>query len=401
MRFGVFIAPYHMVGENPTLAFERDLQLVEAVEDLGYEEAWFGEHHSGGTEISGAPDLMIATAAARTKRIRLGTGVSSLPYHHPFMFADRMVQLDHLTRGRLIVGVGPGALPGDAYMMGIETTRQREMMLESLEAVLELWRDEAPVNRETDWFTLRDARLQLRPYSRPGIEVSVAVTASPSGPVAAGKFGIGLLSIAATQRKAFEALARNWRTATETAAAHGNTLSRQGWRLCGPMHIAESEEQARKEVETGLAQWVDYFQNVGAIPILGDFDPGEDIVAAVNETGVGVIGTPDMAIDQLRRLQNQSGGFGTYLLMAHEWANREATLRSHELISRYVMPAFQDSLEPLERSRDWTIFHRETLMGNITNAIVGATQQFLEERDARRRASEQATADAAALHASQ
>jgi limonene 1,2-monooxygenase len=386
MRFGVFIAPYHMVGDNPTLALERDLQLVEAVEGLGYEEAWFGEHHSGGTEIIAAPELMIATAAARTQRIRLGTGVASLPYHQPFMFADRMVLLDHLTRGRLIVGVGPGALPGDAYMMGIETNRQRDMMMEALEAVLELWADEGPVNRETDWFTLRDARLQLRPYSRPGIEVSVAVTASPSGPVAAGKFGIGLLSIAATQKKAFDALARNWRTAEESAARHGNTVSRQGWRLCGPMHIAETEEQARRDVEAGLSQWVDYFLNVGAIPILGDFDPGDDIVEAVNETGVGVIGTPEMAIDQLRRLEEKSGGFGTYLLMAHEWANREATLRSYELISRYVMPAFQDSLEPLERSRDWTVFHRERLMGNIYNAIAGETQKFLDERDARRRA---------------
>jgi limonene 1,2-monooxygenase len=384
MRFGVFIAPYHMVGDNPTLALERDLQLVEAAERLGYEEAWFGEHHSGGTEIIAAPELMIATAAARTHRIRLGTGVASLPYHQPFMFADRMVLLDHLTRGRLIVGVGPGALPGDAYMMGIETTRQRDMMTESLEAVLELWADEGPVNRETDWFTLRDARLQLRPYSRPGIEVSVAVTASPSGPLAAGRFGIGLLSIAATQKKAFDALARNWRTAEESAARHGTTVSRQGWRLCGPMHIAETEEQARRDVEAGLSQWVDYFLNVGAIPILGDFDPGEDIVTAVNETGVGVIGTPEMAIDQLRRLKEKSGGFGTYLLMAHEWANREATLRSYELISRYVMPAFQDSLEPLERSRDWTVFHREKLMGNIYNAIAGETQKFLDEREARR-----------------
>jgi limonene 1,2-monooxygenase len=304
-----------------------------------------------------------------------------------------MVQLDHLTRGRLIVGVGPGALPGDAYMMGIETTRQRDMMLEALEAVLALWSDEEPVNRETDWFTLRDARLQLRPYSRPGIEVSVAVTASPSGPVAAGRFGIGLLSIAATQRKAFDALARNWRTATETAAAHGKTVSRQGWRLCGPMHIAETEEQARRDVEAGLTQWVDYFQNVGAIPILGDFDPGEDIVAAVNETGVGVIGTPEMAVEQLRRLREKSGGFGTYLLMAHEWANREATLKSYELISRYVMPAFQDSLEPLERSRDWTIFHREQLMGNIYSAVAGETQKFLAERDARRAAAAQAEAE--------
>jgi limonene 1,2-monooxygenase len=375
-----------MVGDNPTLALERDIQLVEAVEELGYDEAWFGEHHSGGTEIIASPELMIATAAAKTKRIRLGTGVASLPYHHPFMFADRMVLLDHLTRGRLIVGVGPGALPGDAYMMGIETTRQRDMMTESLDAVMALWRDEEPVNRETDWFTLRDARLQMRPYSKPSIEVSVAVTASPSGPVAAGKFGVGLLSIAATQKKAFDALARNWRTAEDSAAANGQTVSRQGWRLCGPMHIAETEEQARRDVERGLAQWVDYFQNVGAIPILGDFDPGDDIVAAVNETGVGVIGTPEMAIEQLRRLQEKSGGFGTYLLMAHEWANREATLRSYELISRYVMPVFQDSLEPLARSRDWTIFHREQLMGNIYSAVAGATQKFLEERDARRRA---------------
>jgi limonene 1,2-monooxygenase len=306
------------------------------------------------------------------------------------MFADRMVQLDHLTRGRLIVGIGPGALPGDAYMMGIETTRQRDMMTEAMEAVLALWADEEPVNRETDWFTLRDARLQLRPYSKPGIEVSVAVTASPSGPVAAGRFGVGLLSIAATQKKAFDALARNWRTATDSAAAHGNTVYRDKWRLCGPMHIAETEEQARRDVEVGLTKWVDYFQNVGAIPILGDFDPGEDIVSAVNETGVGVIGTPDMAIEQLRRLNEKSGGFGTYLLMAHEWANREATLRSYELISRYVMPVFQDSLEPLERSRDWTVFHREQLMGNIYSAVAGATQQFLKERDARRRAEAQA-----------
>ncbi|OBA92162.1 monooxygenase [Mycobacteriaceae bacterium 1482268.1] len=390
MRFGVFIAPYHMVGDNPTLALERDIQLVEAVEDLGYEEAWFGEHHSGGTEIIASPELMIATAAAKTKRIRLGTGVASLPYHHPFMFADRMVLLDHLTRGRLIVGVGPGALPGDAYMMGIETTRQRDMMTESLDAVMALWRDEEPVNRETDWFTLRDARLQMRPFSRPSIEVSVAVTASPSGPVAAGKFGVGLLSIAATQKKAFDALARNWRTAQDSAAANGTTVSRDKWRLCGPMHIAETEEQARRDVEKGLSQWVHYFQNVGAIPVLGDFDPGDDIVGAVNETGVGVIGTPDMAIEQLRRLQEKSGGFGTYLLMAHEWANREATLRSYELISRYVMPVFQDTLEPLERSRDWTIFHREQLMGNIYSAVAGATQKFLEERDARRRAESEA-----------
>src|SRR3546814_11599505 len=88
------------------------------------------------------------------------------------MLADRMVLLDHLTRGRVMFGVGPGALPSDAYMMGIEVARQREMMEESLEAILELLAGEKPVNRSTDWFTLRDARLQLRPYSDPCFEIA-------------------------------------------------------------------------------------------------------------------------------------------------------------------------------------------------------------------------------------
>ena len=136
LGFGIFLAPFHPVGQNPTLALERDLQLIEHLDALGFDEAWIGEHHSAGFEIIASPEVFIAAAAGRTHRIRLGTGVSSLPYHHPFMLADRLVLLDHLTRGRLMIGVGPGALPSDAYMMGIDPVRQRDMMEESLEAIL-------------------------------------------------------------------------------------------------------------------------------------------------------------------------------------------------------------------------------------------------------------------------
>jgi limonene 1,2-monooxygenase len=123
LRFGAFIAPFHPVDENPTRALERDMELVEWIEQLGYDEAWIGEHHSAGYEIIASPEVFIAAAAARTRRIRLGTGVSSLPYHHPLILADRMVQLDHMTRGRVMFGVGPGALPSDAFMMGIDVAR--------------------------------------------------------------------------------------------------------------------------------------------------------------------------------------------------------------------------------------------------------------------------------------
>src|SRR5439155_760550 len=170
-----------------------------------YDEAWFGEHHSAGFEIIASPEVFIAAAAARTGHIRLGTGVSSLPYHHPFMLADRMVLLDHLTLGRAMFGVGPGALPSDAFMLGIDPIRQREMMDESLDTMLALFTSEEPITRETDWFTLRHARLQLRPYTRPHMEMAVAATVSPAGPRAAGKYGLGLLSIGATTARGWGA----------------------------------------------------------------------------------------------------------------------------------------------------------------------------------------------------
>src|SRR5919197_4079809 len=155
MRFGIFLAPFHRHDENPTLALERDLHLIEHLDALGYDEAWIGEHHSAGTELIASPEVFIAAAAARTRHIRLGTGVSSLPYHHPLLLADRMVLLDHLTRGRVMLGVGPGALPSDAYMMGIEVARQRDMMEEALEAILRLLREDEPITLKTDWFELR------------------------------------------------------------------------------------------------------------------------------------------------------------------------------------------------------------------------------------------------------
>src|SRR5690606_37346536 len=195
LRFGAFFAPFHPVGQNPTLALEYDLQRAEALDRLGYDEVWFGEHHSGGYELIGSPEIVIAAAAQRTQRIKLGTGVISLPYHHPFLVADRLALLDHLTKGRLIVGTGPGALPTDAHIMGIDPVEQRRMMEESLEAILALFTSDEPIGRETDWFTIRDGQLHLRPFQHPHPEVAVAAMVSPSGPRLAGRYGVSLLSL--------------------------------------------------------------------------------------------------------------------------------------------------------------------------------------------------------------
>jgi limonene 1,2-monooxygenase len=377
-RFGVFLAPFHPAGQNPTLALERDLELLVHLDALGFDEAWIGEHHSAGYEIIASPEVFIAVAAERTRHIRLGTGVSSLPYHHPLMLADRMVLLDHLTRGRVMLGVGPGALPSDAYMMGIEVARQRDMMEEALEALLALLRGTEPVTRKTDWFELRDARLQLRPY-RGDLEVAVAAMVSPSGPRAAGRFGCGLLSLGATQAAGFDALGYHWGVMEQRAAEHGTTADRGAWRLVGPMHLAETREQAARDVAFGLADWVAYFQKVAALPIAPDTTDPDQLVEAVNSQGLGVIGTPDDAVAQIERLTDQSGGFGTYLLMAHEWADTAATLRSYELFARYVAPVFQGSARSLTAGRDWAAANRPAFIGATTDAIMAKIQQQADE----------------------
>src|ERR1700684_731528 len=170
MRNGIFMAPFHPLDRDPTEAIQRDLELIEVLDRFGYEEAWIGEHHSAGFEIISSPELFIAAAAERTKRIRLGTGVVSLPYHNPLMAANRIIQLDHQTRGRVLVGVGPGLLPSDAFSMGIEPATQRERMVEAIEVILRLWKGER-VTHKTDWFTLQDATCQLLPYSSPYPEI--------------------------------------------------------------------------------------------------------------------------------------------------------------------------------------------------------------------------------------
>jgi limonene 1,2-monooxygenase len=381
MRFGIFIAPFHAPHHNPSLALRRDLELITRLDELGYDEAWIGEHHSAGYEIIANPEIFMAAAAERTERIKLGTGVVSLPYHHPLMVADRWVLLDHLTRGRCMFGVGPGALPSDAFMMGIDVQQQRRMMEESLEAIVELLTSDEPVTRSTDWFTLRDARLQLRPFTQPCFEIGVAAMVSPSGPRLAGKLGLSLLSLGATQAAGFDVLGMHWNVIEERASEYGTSVSRDGWRLVGPMHIAETREQAKRDVQFGLGDWLHYFRNVAALPV--PVEPGgDDEVDTLNANGFAVIGTPDDAINQIERLQKQAGGFGAFLFMANDWADREAMFRSYELFARHVIPHFKPEYQSTAQSMRWAMENRPEFIGAAGEAVMKAFGEHAAEQQA-------------------
>ena len=376
LRFGAFIAPFHPIDENPTLAIQRDLELVQWMDQLGFDEAWVGEHHSAAFELIASPEVFIAAAAERTKHIRLGTGVSSLPYHHPLMLADRINQLDHMTRGRVMFGVGPGALVSDAVMMGIPVAKQRDRMDEALAVLVRLLRGEE-VTHKSDWFELDRARLQMTPYSRPSVEFAVASQVSPTGSRAAGKHGLGLLSLGATSVGGFNALASNWAIAEEQAAEHGKAMDRNAWRLVGPMHIAETREQAMEDIRFGLDKWIYYFREIANLPIVPE---GDDPVKAMVETGMAVIGTPNDAAERIQQLVDQSGGFGAFLLMAHNWANWDATRKSYELLARYVFPKFQNLNDNRHASIAWVGGNKEAFTTEVRGAVGARIVQHMMEK---------------------
>ncbi len=377
LKFGVFITPFHSLSEDVTTLLHRDLELTVHLDRLGYDEAWYGEHHSGGMQIIAAPEIFAGIAAERTKHIKLGTAVVSLPYHHPFMLADRIVMLDHLTRGRLMFGVGPGALTSDAVQMGIDPLGQRPRMVEAIEALVRLFRGEV-VTMKTEWFELREARLQLPNYSSPHVDMTVAIGASPAGPVAAGQFGLGVLSISGVSDAALQLNLSNWQMAQDTAREFGQVVDRSRWRIASMIHLAETRERAIEEVQHGLLEWVQYFREVASFAFVPNniADPLQYLLGE----RMAAIGTPDDAIHHIERIWDVTGGFGVHLELAHGWADPAATLRSHELMMRYVRPHFRDGFASRRQNWAWCNTHLREFIDSRNDAVRIETERHERER---------------------
>ncbi|MBB5987519.1 limonene 1,2-monooxygenase [Sphingobium sp. B1D3A] len=341
---------------------QRDFELVQWLEHLGYSEVWMGEHHSGGMQIYGSPELFIATAAERTSRIMLGAGVISVPYHNPYMVADRIVQLDYQTRGRAMFGFGPGMLVSDAAMLGIAPEQQRSRLVEGVDIITRLLDGEI-VTHESDWFTLRNANLQLAPYSHPRPQLVVATSRTPTGSRLAGRYGMGILTHGAGDVQA------SWAVAEEAGTEYGNRLDRENLRVVVSFHLAESRADAVKAMSFGLEPWLSYLEALNPKTYAdtrakGGHDP-EKILAARG----GLVGTPDDAVAYLEELWDRTGGFGCLLLTGTNWMDFEATKRSYELLMRYVMPRFNRTNARRERSFDWVYENREAFSGANQSAI--------------------------------
>ena len=379
LRHGIFLPPFHPNEEDPTQCLERDLELVAWLDRLGFQEAWIGEHHSAGFEIISSPEIFIAFAAERTRHIRLGTGVVSLPYHHPMMVADRIVQLDHMTRGRVMFGAGPGLLASDAIMMGIDPLTQRDRMAEALDAILRLFRGEI-VTETTDWYTMRECRLHLLPYTQPHPEVAVVSAVTPSGGRLAGKYDLGMICVAATNPFGYDALASNWQIACDAAAEHGRRMDPSRLRLVGPMHIAETRAQAYANARFGFERYLGYLNNNQPRFIV---PAGEDPLEWFVKNRYGVCGTPEDAIQLIERLNDKQGSFGAFLQQAHNWADFDATKRSYELYARYVMPHFSRLNASRAASYQWCGDNRDEFSAKRNAAAKAMFDKHEAEQQAR------------------
>jgi limonene 1,2-monooxygenase len=369
------VPPFCRRQADPTLAIEREFELVDHLDKIGFHEAWIGEHHSGGSELIASPELFIAAAVERTRRIRLGTGVISLPYHHPMMVAERVVQLDHQSRGRAMFGFGPGLLNADARMLGIAADTQRDRMTEAIEVILQLLNGEI-VTRKTEWFELCEARLQMASFTRPRPHIAVASAMTPSGGKLAGRFGLGLLGVAAASAQGFGALGSNWQIAEREAAASGHQLSRSNYRMVAPFHVAETRAQALAEVKEGFAEWADYTRTINPA---GPISLGMESPEFINDTGNGAIGTPEDAVAALEKFWHQSGGFGCILVIGQTWATAEATRRSFSMFAERVMPAFCSRNDRREASLKWMGDNVQAFSAASKDAADKATAKYLAE----------------------
>ncbi|MGH7319221.1 MAG: LLM class flavin-dependent oxidoreductase [Candidatus Rokuibacteriota bacterium] len=354
MRVGYFTMPLHPPGSDPARTMAEDLEQLVVLDRLGFEEAWIGEHFTAVWENIPCPDLFIAAALGLTRRIKLGTGVSCLPNHHPLMLAQRIAQLDQLARGRFYWGIGSGGFPGDFQLFGIDAQagEHREVTRAALDVILDLWNDPKPGLYETRHWRFRvpepqadiGLRLHLKPYQRPHPPIAVAgVSAKSETLVLAGERGYLPMSINFVPARV---LRTHWEAVEEGARGVGRTADRATWRIARDVFIAETAADARRAAWAGplSRDWTGYF-----LPLLrkvrhldlAKVDPAmpdEAVTVDYLLDHIWIVGDPDEVTRKLRELRDAVGGFGTLLVIGHEWEPREAWERSMRLLVEHVLP---------------------------------------------------------------
>ena len=359
MDYGYFTMPLHPPGSNITETLDEDLEQIVVLDNLGFREAWIGEHFTSSWENIPAPDLLIAKAIPLTKNIILSIGVSCMPNHNPFVLAHRIAMLDHLAHGRFYWGVGAGSFPGDFKVFGInpKTGEQRVLTHDAIDLILKLWEDAQPGLYENKYWRFSvpepqndvGLKLHLKPYQKPHPPIAVAGISEGSGTLTiAGERDWIPMSINLVAK---QILRSHWKAVEEGAQKAGKIADRSKWRVARDVYVAETTEQARREAIEGTLgrDFKEYFFRL--VPkIRGSLDifktdtsiSDSDVTLDYMIDNMWIVGSPDDVARKIRELYEYLGGFGVLLVMGHEWRPRDKWVRSMTLLTREVMPKLKD-----------------------------------------------------------
>jgi alkanesulfonate monooxygenase SsuD/methylene tetrahydromethanopterin reductase-like flavin-dependent oxidoreductase (luciferase family) len=356
VKLALFSMPVHPPGRTVRETYQDDFATFELADQLGYAEAWIGEHFTSVWENIPAPDVFIAEAAARTKQLRFGTGVVLMPFHNPLYVALRMAQLDHQTGGRIMVGVDSGGLGSDRELFGVDRTPEEASRLtrEGIELMLRCWQGE-PFQFQGEFFRLNAgppkehilSGVLMRPYQQPHPPIAIAGNTRGSYAIRhAGERGWIPMS---AQFLHPEALASHAEAYEEGARSTGRAADLGTWRISRDIHVAETSEQAHREARAGgLARtYTDYFFHVfagapertwgwfKADPSMPDAAVTLDYM--LQETCI--VGSPDEVVDKVGRLRERVGAFGYLMQVVHDWwPDQRPWRRSMELLATRVQP---------------------------------------------------------------
>jgi alkanesulfonate monooxygenase SsuD/methylene tetrahydromethanopterin reductase-like flavin-dependent oxidoreductase (luciferase family) len=357
MKFGIFNIPYALDYADGKKSLQSvikwDLQVTEWADRHGIAEAYFAEHYTLGREASPAPDLMIAAASDRTSQITLGAAAHLLPYHNPVALAHRMLFLDHMTGGRYIAGAAPGAYPSDAQLFGTGNDNPA-MMIEALDIIEAIMTKPGPFTINGRFWSVDMPSYDhdihgphLKPFGdrAPRMAMTGMQAKSPTLTLCGNR---GYIPI--SQEVSTQALAQHWVTYEEAATSHGHAADRADWRVTRDYFVADTDAEAIEAVvngpmgDTWRRHLLPTFQELNLIPlVVGDAIEPENLTVEWMAENFWLVGSPTTVIEKARKLQEDTGGFGTLISFGYDYGSRpDVYERSFELLGSEVIPAVAD-----------------------------------------------------------
>ncbi len=353
MDFGFFTMPSHPPERDLLQGMEWDLQNLRWLDELGFTEAWIGEHHTAPWEPNPAPDLLVAQGFRETKNLRIGPGGFLLPYHHPGELANRACVLDHLSKGRFNFGIAASGLPSDWAMFNVDgmSGENRDMTREALEIILRLWTEDEPFDHKGKYWNVSKTdgmfgllRPHLKPVQSPHPPIGVAGLSQKSDTLAlAGERGFIPMSL--NLNPAY--VAGHWASVAEGADRAGRTAQRSDWRMVREIFVAETDEEAWELSVNGP---MGRMMNEYLLPLLGNFGfleflkhdpavPDSEVDAAYCAKHNWLIGSPQTVIEKTEAMYETVGGFGTLCVFGFDYVDHaEAWHRSLQMIMEEVAP---------------------------------------------------------------